>query len=213
MRKLFEIMVLVVLGLFLSVQVTAREINFGIKAGMAIANIYGDDVNNPGWRTGVAGGVFMDYSINSIFILHPEVLIAMKGAKPEADLEGVRISETTKLDYIDIPLLAKIRIPVDGNITPGVFAGPYMGFNIKADVETSMDGETGEEDIKDYVKTVDFGLVLGGFVDYQLEDRGIVTIGARYAAGLTTIDEPEDDKDKEMVGKNQAFMIMLGYTF
>jgi len=67
--------------------------------------------------------------------------------------------------------------------------------------------EDDEEDIDD-VKSTDFGLVFGGGFDYEMGE-GFLTFDARYALGLTSL----DDSDLEEDIKNTGIMFMVGYGF
>ena len=55
-------------------------------------------------------------------------------------------------------------------------AGPQVGFLFSAKDEYDFDGDTGEDDIKEYFKGIDFGVNFG--VGYKLE--GGLNLGARY---------------------------------
>src|SRR5699024_6216096 len=114
------------------------------------------------------------------FGIQPELLYSMKGSKYEESEEimGVSINyeEKTKLDYIDLPIMAKYYV------TEGfsVMAGPHIGFLVsaKSEVEASGGGEeeSGEVDIKDGLSSIDFGV--GAGVGYQLENG--LFFNARY---------------------------------
>jgi len=91
-----------------------------------------------------------------------------------------------------------------GPVTPCLFAGPYLAFNLSA--ESYIDDQ--EFDIKDQVKSTDYGLVIGGGLDYNLL-VGQLIFDARYVLGLTSIDDTTDADDV----KNTGIMIMAGYGF
>jgi len=110
-----------------------------------------------------------------------------------------------KLNYIEIPVLLKFKPAMEGNFKPAIFAGPAVGFLMSAKAD---DGEE-EEDIKDFTKSIDFGIAFGAGFMYMMENGGGITFDARYTMGMGTIDDTEDDADV----KNANISFMLGYSF
>ena len=147
---------------------------------------------------GVAIGGFLTYNINKKFAIQPEIYYSMQGAK----LEDSYGKTTYKYDYIQVPVLAKVNISMDGSLRPSIFLGPALGVNIRAKHKYENVVEF-EDDIEN-VRTTDFGLVFGAGVNI-----GSATIDARYNLGLTTTDNSEDESDV----KNSVISIMLGYSF
>ena len=63
-------------------------------------------------------------------------------------------------------------------------AGPYIGFLTTAKMKVDVDGYgSATEDIKDLLKSTDFGIALG--MNYDFSD--VVFANLRYQAGLTQI--------------------------
>ena len=84
--------------------------------------------------------------------------------------------------------------------------GPQVGFNVysKNTLEAKIASESGKKttDMKDYTKSVDFGLGLG--LTYNIAKD--VFVQGRYTMGLTKVfDGPE--------GKNGNAQIAIGYRF
>ena len=191
----------------------------GIKVGLNLANVYGDDADMEGadkkMRIGFAVGGFLTYSINEMFAVQPELLYSMQGVKyepSEGDIDGELIM---KYDYIQIPILAKVNFPMEGKVKPNIFLGPALGINLSAKYEYTDDlgdameamGMDKEGDIEN-VKSTAFGLVFGAGIDYGI-GNGKLTFDARYNLGLTTVDDSDDDLDI----KDSTISIMLGYSF
>lgn len=199
--------VAIALLVFMSGAVMAEGMTFGIKGGLNLANLYGDDIDENKIKLAWGGGVFMNYMFTDAFSVQPEVLVMMKGTK--ADIEE---DAGFKLAYIDIPILAKYTIPMEGPVAPSIFAGPYVGFVMSAK-EYYQDDEV---DWKDDSAMMDFGVIFGAGVDYVLsEGTGCITFDVRYCLGLTTLadiadlSEGEDQPDI----KNSGIMFLVGYGF
>ena len=176
----------------------------GIKAGLDMANLTGDDVSDTSIKMGAVGGAFMCYKVTDLVAIQPEVLFAMKGAK--WDSAGYEVNY--KINYIEIPVLLKVLLPTEGKIKPALYAGPAIG------ILMSSKASNGEEvDMKDETKSTNFSLVAGAALGYQLE-KGAIFAEARYDVGLATIGKTEDDVDGEEPSiKTSDIMVMVGYAF
>lgn len=185
------------------------DIHYGIKGGVGLAKAWGDDVpDEAAFKLGANAGAFMSYQVHEMFALQPEVFYAMKGWK--IDQEGGD-EASVKLDYIDIDVLAKLTIPMEGMIHPSIFAGPYVGINMTADYEV------GDESSEiDNAKSTDFGLVVGGGVDYEMENGMMILLDIRYSLGMVNVLEvPEgaDEDAEEPAVKNNSIIFMAGVAF
>lgn len=210
----------------------AQEMRFGVKAGANFANmtIKEDGFSiKPESRTAFHIGALVEFPISDAFYIQPEILYNSVGSKVNfsESFMGMDFSveNTTKLDYISIPIMAKYYI-MEGL---AIEAGPQVGFlmSAKNDFSSSStmmgqtESESGEEDVKEDYKGIDFGLGIG--VSYRL-DMGLF-FSARYVLGLSNIGEEgnnngnDDDFDDIDFGfggatvKNNVFQISVGYSF
>ena len=186
----------------------AQGITGGLKAGMTIANLHGDDVEGFGYESkmGFCAGGFITFKVANIVAIQPEVLYTQKGTKREGEYMGGTWKDTYNYNYLEIPVLLKVIMPVQGMIKPHLFVGPYFAYNLTAKLKMEYNGSFDEIDFDEYVKNTDFGAVFGGGIDFGLP-AGKIVFDARYSLGLTTIDEVVFDI------KNNAFSFMLGYAF
>ena len=195
MKKLF-LAVIAVLSLTYS---QAQEVQFGAKAGVNFADLTGD-FDNSDMITSFHLGAVAEIKINEKFSVQPELLYSSQGATSKDKYEGISMENTIKLDYIAVPIMAKYYIAQGLSLE----AGPQIGFLVAAESEYSFGGSSETQDIKDELKTIDFGLNFG--LGYKL-DNG-VNFGARYNLGLSNI---ADNDDIEL--KNSVFQISVGYLF
>ena len=184
----------------------------GVKGGLNIANLGGSDVEGTDSRTALVFGVFVDVPLSPIFSIQPEVLYSMQGAKEKETDNGTTVDITYKLDYIQIPVLVKVNVPVQGsNVKPSIFAGPALGINTTAKAKGEGGGVSAEVDLKDLgmpVKSTDFSLVFGAGIGFGV---GSMTIDfdARYWLGLSSIDDSAANADVK--NKVIQFMASLGF--
>jgi hypothetical protein len=198
------------LGLLASVSVAAQaqSIKYGVKAGASLTNVTGDGAGNAKNIFGFHGGLVANFAVNDAFSIQPEVLYSMKGAKLEENLSGGGITYnekvTSRLHYIDVPVMARIN-------ADGLFfeLGPQVGFLIAAKQKSEISGSLGngssEDDIKNSLKTVDFGYAAG--LGYQLSNGP--GIGVRYNGGFTNINKGSNSPSQ----RNSAFQLYLSFMF
>ncbi len=186
------------------------ELSFGPTIGINFATIGGKDadqlVNNLSSKTGLYIGGFMNYQFSSMFALQPEIAYTMKGAT--AASQGVNY--TFSLNYIEVPVLLKFYIPIQGanNITPTLFAGPAFAFNVASNVEASANGQNQTADLSSQTKGFDFGLAFGGGVGFKV-GTGSLDFSVRYTLGMTSF----DNSGNNLTLTNGTLAIIAGYGF
>jgi hypothetical protein len=212
MKKLFS--VLVVLSLLWVVPAGAGpgDVAVGFKGGLNLANWGGEDGSGSDSKTGFAAGGVLDYDFSNVFALQFEVLYTQKGVKEESG----GVTDKFKLNYIEVPVLAKFMIGVKpgAKAIPHVFAGPSVAFEVGCSVSEEGGGVSLSADCSELglsTNSVDVGAVFGAGVDILAGAKGRVTLDARYTLGLTNIID-------EFLGftnfdvKNQNISFMAGYT-
>jgi opacity protein-like surface antigen len=183
MKKLLVSAILLATGF-----VNAQDVKFGVKLGLNIANISGDIEDNKSLFGANLGG-FAEIKLSDKLAFQPELLFSMQGSKYE-DI-------ATKLNYINIPLLAKYNL----NEKFSVLAGPQIGFLMSAKLKDS----TKSVDIKEGFNTTDFGLNVGA--GYNVTEN--ILVDARYNFGLSNILKDADGFSQ----KNSVFQLSIGYKF
>ncbi len=196
---------------------SAAEIKGGLKIGAVSAKLYGGQVEDleailgeeSKSRIGFSAGGFITFNIAEVFAIQSEILYTMKGIKYEGEIIGTTIKVWWELDYLEVPVLAKIIIPTKGSVKPSLFAGPAVALKLSGKMKTEYGGEPGEGDIED-IKRTDFGLVIGGGLDFGLgsSGRGSLSVDIRYSLGLSSISEFEGNDIK-----NRVLSMMVGYSF
>lgn len=194
-----------VFALFAFMASQAQEVRLGIKGGYNLSSLSGD-LNDMKSRSSFHIGGLVEVPLAEQFSIQPEVLYSSQGAEYRNSTIGVEDTKTTaKLDYIQIPVMAKYYAAEGFAIE----AGPQVGFltSSTAKIESTMGDVTvsGEEDI-DNLKKVDFGLGVGA--SYRLPVG--VFFEARYNFGLTNLN---DDSDSDAKFKNNVLQLSLGYSF
>jgi hypothetical protein len=213
MRKSF--LVVFLLGIFAAGSVMAGVLDFGIKGGINIANIYGDDSEGEvDWKTGFAGGIFLDWGITPLFGIQPELLYVQDGSKTDF----LEVDWQLKFNYLQVPVLAKVDLPIGGTLIPVLYAGPYVSLLLDSKLTLEADNNSATVGLTDYTKSYDAGFVFGAGLEFGV-GPGKMTLEGRYNLGLTEIDDGigegifgiPDSENTDM--KNESWMIMAGYAF
>lgn len=176
MKKISMILIAALLVCFF-IPTTFAQGAKGILVGLNMANVTGDDVEESESLMGLAGGIFLTKPLNDNISFRPELQYSQNGASNDAD-------EDMKLGYIAVPLLLQYAISTQGNMQPVLLFGPYIAFNMSAKFVFDDD----EEDIKDDIKSMDYGVIIGGGI--AISNKFEIT--ARYIMGLTTFVDVED---------------------
>lgn len=108
------------------------QARFDIHGGMSMANITNSEAD---MKVGYTVGLGMDYAINDMWSFQSGLNFTSKGCKESEEGVDVKMNPV----YLDIPLLAAVKM----NITEGnrfvINFGPYVGFGLggKMTVETN----------------------------------------------------------------------------
>jgi hypothetical protein len=217
-RRLFSLLgALVILATFAPAPAAAQ---FGIRGGLNLTSFVGGDANAEGKQGLKAGGSLQLLSFGPISIV-PEVYYAQKGAKQTGTVDGQPqpVLVDFSLDYIEVPVLAKLSLPGTRSVRPYLAAGPAYGWKLDCEAKVVQSdesipdcadvlGETFSTSLS-AMRSADRGLVFSGGIDFNVMNMGIVNLDARLVRGLDRLSEGSEGRDV----KNQAFSLMLGYSF
>ena len=192
---------------------SSSQRSIGIKGGLNFASLSGEDVDDFDSKTGFIFGGFATYPINEQFSFQPEVMFTMKGAKYEySDSDGdeyMSEKNIVSLNYLEMPLLGVMNIPMQATFDPKLYFGPSLAINLSATSEYEYEyedyyvsySESGEEDLED-VNGLEFGLIFGGALEFNS-----LILDLRYNIGLSKIFSDDDYIEIS----NRVFSLMLGY--
>ena len=202
MKNIFIVAIALLLIIGLNTQTFAQlpgapvGLSKGIKGGLNFANFHGDDVDGNSSRKALVVGGFVKINLLNIIAIQPEVLYSGKGSEFEVNSN----KSTTKITYLEIPVLLRINAINAGVLHAGLIGGPSFAFTLSA--------KNDDTDIKDTIKSNDMGAVIGIGADIG---AGVISLvgDVRYTMGLSSIDDSGADLDI----KNGVFSVMLGIGF
>lgn len=190
----------------------AQGLGYGVKGGLNMAKFTGDDADfdgeaDPGSIFGPTVGGFVTMPVGPLGV-RVEVLYTAKGSNYDLSYseseDGLNVSldGTTKMkmNWLDIPVLAVYNVMDNLSVFAGPFLELYLSGTVESDftVSFSYEGDTFSESEKDTediesedINSPGFGLIFGG--TYMITDN--IGVEARYAMGLTSMDEDESLKN------------------
>ena len=179
-------------------------IDFGVKGGLNFANLSSNDDLDT--RTGFHAGLVLDFSLPMLPLgVESGLYYTQKGAEFTED--GITI--TGKLDYVEVPVLAKISFGPPGPFSPHIVVGPYAAYNTKAEFEATSGSASISDDFSDEISDLDLGAIIGVGADFNLGLTKL-NVSARYSYGFSNINESEFEVDEE---NHRVFMISAGIMF
>lgn len=188
-------------------QAAAQQNMFGVKGGFISSEIDADDLLDSDSRTGFGAGAFLQVMVGSNVSVQPEALYLSKGGS--GAVEGADLEVTT--DYLQVPVLVQFHLPTPGPVSPRLFAGPSVAFEIGCDADVSSGSIVFEGSCEDAgldTKSADFGVVFGAGADISTGGL-ILTVDGRYDLGVTNILDDSTDDD----AKNRAWEFFAGVGF
>jgi Outer membrane protein beta-barrel domain len=180
--------------------------SLGPRAGLNLSNFRGD-VQNTKILPGFYAGIGVIYSDDSRFGFSLDALYSQRGAKFEvgANQFGGPYSATVRVNYLEVPVLARYFLNDGGSFRPNVFLGPSLGLRLGAKTTNKTYNST--VDSKDFYNAAEVGLTGGVQLNFRVADRQRLTVDARYTLGLTDI-----TTDATTV-RNSTISVGVGYNF
>ena len=192
--------VVAVLGIAAIPAAAQAQPSVGVRAGVNLATLtpHPDPVVDLERATGFVVGAFVALPVNNVLGFQPEALYSRQGTK----LDGASTSIRTKLDYLQFPLLARVRIGMRSPLA--VLVGPSLGVRTRTsyDVTGTLDFFP---DAATTFRRFDLGIATGAALDV-----GKVVVDGRYTWGVRNIHDPTFDPVKQ---KNRVFSLSAGLRF
>jgi hypothetical protein len=152
---------------------------FGVRAGANISDISGNGLNTSA-KTGLYVGVYKEIPlVKSLLFIQPEIQYSQEGFSTEN-------AKDTKIDYLTVPILAKIYAVKLLSFE----TGPQFGFKVSDNVDYT--------DVNSFVPSWAFGMSLNLPLG--------LSINGRYISSL-------NDTFDNIDGKNQVFQVGAAFQF
>jgi hypothetical protein len=161
----------------------AGPLRFGVRAGANLASVRGDfaDLAEPKIQPGLSAGGLATLSLAPMVDFEIDVLYVQKGFKTVSEgaddngnPTGTSVESHLRLQYLDVPMMAKLSLPSWGLVSPYVVAGPNMAFALAGKIEAYGETSNVTSDLTKVVlgATGGLGFKLGtGPISFGIESR------------------------------------------
>ncbi|MGH7524364.1 MAG: porin family protein [Gemmatimonadales bacterium] len=159
-------------------QASAQFVSFGVVAGASLSTFTGDLATDAKNNTGFLAGAFVRIGALG-FAVQPGVFYVTKGAKFEDVGQGV--SDKTKLDYIEIPVVIRLSLPMHLYAGAGLAIGFKLGCKVSLDTPNASDEDCASAtDVTPGPKSTEYsGIAEAGF------NFGKFSLGGRADIGIS----------------------------
>ena len=195
MKKMMMLLVMATIALTASAQNTLRDngtFTLQPKVGIGIGRLSGEWKTVSGvddkTRVGLVAGVEGEYYANNWLGVALGLNYAQQGWK----FKGNGVDETTKLDYLNVPLTGNFYVAKGLALKTGL----QFGFLMNAKVE--------DADVKDACEKLNLSIPIG--VSYEISN---VVLDLRYNLGLSKTNKADNGNK----ARSDLFQITLGYKF
>jgi len=214
----------------------------GVKLGMNLSQHYGtksdegDYEVSTGLRPGFIGGVYLDFAAGDNLELGFEALYAMKGSQEKIKITRMELDNQMQelerpatmkvkyhLDYLELPVLLKLKVVKLENIHLSAIAGTAVGIKLHGNHNLEgkvylpdSDGGFSEILISEHsnlsdVNMFDFSFVYGGGLDFCLFYP--MSIEYRFTLGWDYLYLPTYELFEPVALRNQSWAVLLSTTF
>ena len=192
--------------------------NKGIKAGLNVSTLRIEDTGTADIQTknGIVAGGFLGLDLLGPLNFQAEALFTQKGAKQEENsVNGLTVT-TFSVNYLEIPVFAKISTPVAPPlVTANFYAGPAFAVKISEDVSAELDGQEipveGGQATDNVFKSSDVGAVAGANLTFSALGLASLIVDLRYTLGLSHIAKNVESSENSV--KNGVVTLSVGLGF
>ncbi len=186
---------------------TYAQISFGLKGGVNVAEFSFKDQGTTIPQSSINGftfGAVLEIGITDNIFIQPEAVFIQKGSELNTSITGL----TTNVNYLDIPLLLKIKLLNSKLLNINLLGGPSFGLALNGE-EAITGGQTIDVNFggEDGLKRFDLGINAGGGVGVNLGSIGVFG-DIRYLFGVSDISE---GANREI--KNRGLNLSIGLMF
>lgn len=209
---------------FLLFTSNAAFAQIGIKAGATMSSLsqyaFEDNVDDYDEKSaiGFQAGIFAELPISDGFSIQPELVWMQKGGKTlYAQVAGTEIERNLRYNYLEVPVLAKIKAGSTDGSGIGLFfyGGPFISYALNGSLSTEVgDNKLEDVDIEfddtDRQRRVDWGAAFGLGVNL-----GALVLDLRYDLGINNLldgDLGTQGADEEPYLRTRSIGLTLGFV-
>lgn len=202
---------------------TDRKVRIGFKVDPMISWLGPKEsfIKKDGSKFAFSYGFMVDFIIDPNYAIASGLQISHVGGKLRfpTDKGLFENNQTTdenfydlRLQYVEIPLALKLKTNPVNNITYWGQFGTYLGINIGARLDATVDGkEFSKEKITKEIIPVNAGLLIGAGIEYPLNDKTTLSVGLGFQNGFVDVTKNKSWNDEKVILNN--LKLNLGVYF
>ena len=190
-----------------------QRFSAGPRIGLNLSNYWGN-ADYMKFTPGVSAGVFLMYSSLNHFGISADFLYSQRGTSYNDNQKKF----IQRVNYLEIPVVARYFLTLSGNFRPNVFVGPSLGIKmnakrIKGDYLQGTGAVLNGENTEDF-NSLDLGATGGFQLNWGTGNRQHFLLDARYTLGLNNVQTnlPNVWGTHNSL-QNSTFTLALGYSF
>lgn len=171
-----------------------KPIEFGVKGGLNLSNLYTSDASSSDMIVGFNLGVFNKIPVSSFLAVQPEFYVTTKGASVSYNNLFADGIAKFNLTYLEVPVLCVVNVTRLLNVQFGPYVAYLVDGKVKNGSNVNLFNFEKNINVNDYNR-IDAGVALGAGLEV-----GTITMGARYNLGMTKV-----GKTKSFLGTDYIF--------
>jgi len=191
-------------------QADAEDVYYGVLGGANFSTVVFTPDLEFDWEDGTSltGGAFLGVDLGESLSVETRVTFVRSSAGLVAAADGLRATGEAQVDYLSVPLLARVRLPGHA-VAPFLVAGAELGFKTGAQLRATINGGTEDDpDFDESIASRHYSLSIGGGLEIPAGKITVILEGL-YSHGLNDINEgPEVEQ-----AKIRGFRVTAGLRF
>lgn len=192
-----------------STPANGQAVRWGATAGVTTMTGGGAGLGDVDRSTGIAVGGFATIEVAGPLAVRSELRYIQKGWTFEGrTANGENFTSTANLDYLELPVLATVSVPVAPFLSVGAVAGPMLGVRVNSSIDIEGPEPPQRTDPDDSIERTEIGAMAGARMSIGLGGQR-VQLDGRYQRSLSDI----GDGPAAGAIRHQGWTIMLGIAF
>ena len=190
-----------------------QRFSVGPRVGLNLSNYWGD-ADYMKFTPGLSAGAFVMYSSLNHFGISADFLYSQRGTSYNDNQKKF----IQRVNYLEIPVVARYFLTLSGNFRPNIFVGPSLGIKLnakrlKGDYLQGTGAVLNGENSEDF-NNLDLGATGGFQLNWGTGNRQHFLIDARYTLGLSDVQTNLPNVwNRRSSLQNSTFTLALGYSF
>ncbi|MDD4778244.1 MAG: porin family protein [Fermentimonas sp.] len=194
-KRLFLVFVIIA-----TVTSVSAQVNLGVKGGVNLSNVYGEDVTDNNAKIGFHAGILADYEFSYNSAIQTGIFFTTKGFKMDDEIDNTTVNAM----YLQLPVHYAYKLDVSPGTRIVFHGGPYAAYGIGGKMTNGGEMDTfGDEGL---FERFDAGLGIGVGAEF-----GAILLDIGWDMGL--VDVMIDEFSEGSSVKNQNAYLSIGYKF